>query len=76
MFKLLELAGALMPFLGMKAEGAKAATEPTEKAAIEMLNFIFIRFLLNITRYNSDSAVGKFMDTTATTTTQPSTAEN
>jgi len=42
MFKLLEEAADLMLLLGMKAEGAKAATEPAVRAATEMMNFILI----------------------------------
>jgi hypothetical protein len=48
MFKLLELTGADCMFFGVNAEGAKAATEPKEKAAIERVNFIlFILCFLN-----------------------------
>jgi len=42
MFKLLLEAADLMLLLGMKAEGAKAATEPAVRAAIERVNFILI----------------------------------
>jgi hypothetical protein len=45
MFKLLELAGAFM-VLAVKVDGAKAATVPNERAAIERENFI-VREMMN-----------------------------
>jgi hypothetical protein len=48
MFKLLELEATCM-FFGVNAEGANAATEPTEKAATERVNFIlFIKVIREI----------------------------
>jgi hypothetical protein len=46
MLKLLEEAADLMLLFGMKAEGAKAATEPAVRAATETMNFILIFLFL------------------------------
>jgi len=46
MFKLLLEAAVPMLLFDMKAEGAKAATEPVERAARDRMNFIFILLLL------------------------------